>query len=178
MSLSAPGVEPDAGCACQLLEDHGVRITRQVPPVIVDAKLIVDTDRIAAMFRTDIERLQLRLHRRSFDVVNARNFRSRAINYREYHLSEHVHEEHEIRWFLSGSLLLYVNLDGRVSMTRCRAGDLVAVAPGVRHWIDMGPDPDYCCVNFYNSRDRLVNRYTGSCVAESVPRWESVMPPL
>jgi hypothetical protein len=42
----------------------------------------------------------------------------------------------------------------------------------------MGPDPDYCCVNFYNSRDRLVNRYTGSCVAESVPRWESVMPPL
>lgn len=160
---------------CDQLEAAGVYYRRHSPPVALDTKLVADTAQISSIFAHDIAVLKQKLRRNCFDIVNARAFKYSAINYRDHYLSEHVHKEHEIRWFLSGTLLVYINLDTQVPILRCRAGDLLAIPPGVRHWIDMGPDPDYCCVNFYNSRTSLVNEYTGSYIAESIPRWEAIV---
>lgn len=164
-----------SGELCAMLEAAGVYYRRQPLPVVLDTKLVADTAQIASIFTQDIQNLKQKLRRNCFDVVNARLFRGSVINYRDHYLSEHVHKEHEIRWFLSGTLLVYINLDSQVPILRCRAGDLLMIPPGVPHWIDMGPEPDYCCVNFYNSRTALVNEYTGSYVAESIPRWEAIV---
>lgn len=164
-----------SGELCAMLESAGVYYRRQPLPVVLDTKLVADTAQIASIFAQDIQALKQKLRRNCFDVVNARSFRGSVINYRDHYLSEHVHKEHEIRWFLSGTLLIYINLDTQVPILRCRAGDLVMIPPGVPHWIDMGPEPDYCCVNFYNARTALVNEYTGSYVAESIPRWEAIV---
>ncbi len=158
------------------LDAAGVYFQRHAVSVLLDTKLLTDTQRIADIFSQDIALLKAKFAREQFEVINARQFKSRAINLRESYLSEHVHEDHEIRWFLAGTMLLYLNLEGKVHILPCRAGDLVVIPPYTRHWIDMGPEPDYCCVTFYNRRDSLVNQYTGSFVAESSPRWESLFP--
>lgn len=167
--------EQNSDALCAMLAKVDVHYQRQPLPVLLDTKLVPDTALIASIFAPDIQRLKQTLRRNCFDVVNARLFKDSAINYRDHYLSEHVHQEDEIRWFLSGTLLIYINLGDQVPILRCRPGDLVRIPAGVPHWIDMGPEPDYCCVNFYNSRTALVNEYTGSYVAESIPRWENIV---
>ncbi len=94
---------------------------------------------------------------------------------RDKFLSEHTHSEDEVRFFLRGTGLYYVHAKERIHIVQCGAGDFICIPKGVKHWFDMGPNPDYCCLRWYNSKEGLTNQFTGSYVAESTPRWESVI---
>jgi len=109
------------------------------------------------------------------DIVNIQPGDSRAIGLRDKYLSEHTHEEDEARFLLSGSLLLYIHVNERIHVVQCVAGDYIVVPKGVKHWLDIGPEPDYQCIRIYNDIAALNNNYTGSYVAESTPRWEGIL---
>src|SRR3546814_10298105 len=56
-------------------------------------------------------------------------------------LDEHFHKEDEVRFFVAGSGLFTLHVDGKVYEVLCTQGDLIAVPDSTTHWFDMGPEP-------------------------------------
>jgi len=62
---------------------------------------------------------------------------------RQKFLDEHFHQEDEVRFFVAGSGLFSLHINGKVYEIRCEQGDLIGVPDGTRHWFDMGPAPSF-----------------------------------
>ncbi len=73
------------------------------------------------------------------DVIN---MYPRMENYeaiRAKFLSEHIHTEDEIRFFVDGQGLFWFNLETEpVFNLLCESGDLISVPAGTKHWFDAG----------------------------------------
>jgi 1,2-dihydroxy-3-keto-5-methylthiopentene dioxygenase len=59
---------------------------------------------------------------------------------RQKFLSEHIHTEDEVRFFVRGSGDFVMHVDGRVYDAHCVQGDLISVPLGTRHWFDLCDD--------------------------------------
>jgi len=46
----------------------------------------------------------------------------------------------------------------------------VRVPAGTRHWFDMGAQPRFCAVRWFNNPEGWVAQYTGSSIAQRFPR--------
>jgi 1,2-dihydroxy-3-keto-5-methylthiopentene dioxygenase len=84
-------------------------------------------------------------------------------------LSEHVHDDFEVRFFVEGSGRFYLRAGGRVHLLDCERGDLVSVPAGMTHWFDMGERPCFTAIRFFTTPDGWVARFTGSDVASRFP---------
>jgi len=87
-------------------------------------------------------------------------------------LSEHRHDEDEVRFFVEGAGLFYLREAGKVHLALCEAGDMISVPAGIRHWFDMGPAPRFTAIRLFTSPEGWVARYTGDPIAEAFPRLE------
>ena len=56
-------------------------------------------------------------------------------------LSEHTHDDDEVRFFVSGSGIFYLHSRGKVYAVLCEAGDLLSVPANTTHWFDVGLTP-------------------------------------
>jgi 1,2-dihydroxy-3-keto-5-methylthiopentene dioxygenase len=97
-----------------------------------------------------------------------------AISVRGRYLSEHTHEEDEVRFFLSGKVLIYLNINHKIHILECTQGDFIIIPAGVKHWMDIGPKPDFSVVRWFNSKKAFINNFTEGFVAEATPRWETI----
>ncbi len=68
-------------------------------------------------------------------------------------LEEHRHAEDEVRFFAHGTGCFYLHLQGQVFAVVCTAGDLLSVPAGTRHWFDMGPEPEFAAIRFFEKDD-------------------------
>ncbi|WP_433190289.1 1,2-dihydroxy-3-keto-5-methylthiopentene dioxygenase [Actinoallomurus sp. CA-150999] len=93
---------------------------------------------------------------------------------REKFLSEHTHDDDEVRYFVSGSGIFYLHVGGRVYAVLCEAGDLLTVPRDTTHWFDMGTEPDFTAIRFFHDDDGWVGRFTGNPVAERIPDFDSI----
>ena len=84
-------------------------------------------------------------------------------------LAEHTHAEDEVRFFVEGRGLFCLHLGSEVLQVLCEAGDWIAVPAGTRHWFDMGPEPRFCALRFFNNPEGWVARFTGDAIAERYP---------
>jgi len=87
-------------------------------------------------------------------------------------LSEHRHDEDEVRVFVEGAGLFYLREGGQVHLALCEAGDMISVPAGIRHWFDMGPEPRFTAIRLFTSPEGWVARYTDDPIAEAFPRFE------
>jgi 1,2-dihydroxy-3-keto-5-methylthiopentene dioxygenase len=87
-------------------------------------------------------------------------------------LSEHIHGEDEVRFFVEGSGAFYLRIGGKVHQVVCEKDDLISVPAGTRHWFDMGPDPHFCCIRLFSNPDGWVAQYTGDAIADRFPRFQ------
>ncbi len=85
-------------------------------------------------------------------------------------LEEHTHAEDEVRFFVEGSGLFVLHIRSEVLSVLCERGDLMRVPAGTRHWFDMGPQPLFCAVRWFNNPEGWVAQYTGSSIAQRFPR--------
>ncbi|KMM16931.1 acireductone dioxygenase [Synechococcus sp. GFB01] len=90
-------------------------------------------------------------------------------------LAEHTHSEDEVRFFVEGQGLFCLHIGEAVLQVLCEAGDWIAVPAGTRHWFDMGPEPRFCALRFFNNPDGWVARFTGDPIAEHYPRLEQLL---
>ncbi|HEU0196286.1 MAG TPA: cupin [Nevskiaceae bacterium] len=130
-------------------------------------------DEVIAAYRADIDRLMKQHGFKSVDVVGMYPAHPQKGAMREKFLSEHRHDEYEVRFFVDGAALFYLHTHGKVLAVLCTRGDLISVPAGMTHWFDMGPEPDFKAIRLFTTPEGWVAHYTGSDIASRFPRYEA-----
>jgi len=131
-------------------------------------------DLVMDYYQGHIDRIKNKFNYACADMTRVSHDSLHAISIRGKNLSEHTHQEDEVRLILEGSILIYVHINENVHIIHCEKGDFIMVPGGVKHWMDIGPSPNFACIRWYNSKSGLVTQFTGSHVAESTSRWETI----
>ena len=129
-------------------------------------------EQVMDAYRTDIDRLVAERGFRSVDVVSIAPDHPDRAAIRSKFLDEHFHKEDEVRFFVAGSGLFTLHVDGKVYEVLCEAGDLIAVPDSMTHWFDMGPEPSFVAIRFFTEPDGWVGHFTGTDIAKQFPRYE------
>lgn len=130
-------------------------------------------DIILDAYRTDIDRLIEANGFKTVDVVSIAPDNPQKESMRTKFLDEHFHKEDEVRFFVAGSGLFTLHVDGKVYEVLCEAGDLIAVPDSMTHWFDMGPEPSFVAIRFFTEPDGWVGHFTGTDIAGKFPRYEA-----
>ena len=129
-------------------------------------------EEVLAAYRTDIDRLVAERGFRSVDVASIGPDNPKRDEMRAKFLDEHFHKEDEVRFFVAGSGLFTLHVDGKVYEMLCTQGDLIAVPDSTKHWFDMGPEPSFVAIRFFTEPDGWVGHFTGTDIARRFPRYE------
>lgn len=130
-----------------------------------------DTDILAA-YAEEVERLKARGGYQSCDIVRLTPDHPQRAEMRAKFLSEHVHDDDEVRFFVEGSGLFYIRAGGTVHALECTAGDLIVLPAGTRHWFDTGERPRFTAIRLFTRPDGWVARFTGDEIARGIPLYE------
>ena len=96
---------------------------------------------------------------------------------RQKFLAEHTHSEDEVRFFVEGRGLFCLHVGDEVMQLVCEADDWISVPAGTRHWFDMGPEPHFCALRFFNNTEGWVAQFTGDPIAERFPALPELLNP-
>ena len=129
-------------------------------------------EEVFAAYRADIDRLVAERGFRSVDVASIGPENPKREEMRAKFLDEHFHKEDEVRFFVAGSGLFTLHVDGKVYEMLCTQGDLIAVPDSTKHWFDMGPEPSFVAIRFFTEPDGWVGHFTGTDIAQRFPRYE------
>lgn len=150
------------------LADIGVRFERwkTLPGIEPGAA----QEAILAAYADDIQRLREEGGYVTADVISLAAGNPQAATLRGKFLSEHVHAEDEVRFFVAGQGLFSLHVDEHVYEVLCERGDLIGVPANTRHWFDMGPNPSFVVIRLFNNPEGWVARFTGSDIADRFNR--------
>jgi 1,2-dihydroxy-3-keto-5-methylthiopentene dioxygenase len=84
-------------------------------------------------------------------------------------LSEHTHSEDEVRFFVEGRGLFCLHIGAEVLQVLCEADDWIRLPAGTRHWFDMGPEPRFTAIRFFDNPEGWVAQFTGDPIAQRFP---------
>ena len=129
-------------------------------------------EEVMAAYKTDIDRLIAERGFKTVDVVSIAPDNPQREAMRAKFLDEHYHKEDEVRFFVAGSGLFTLHVDGNVYEITCEQGDLVSVPDSTLHWFDMGPEPSFVAIRFFTEPDGWVGYFTGTDIAQMFPRYE------
>lgn len=132
-----------------------------------------DEEEVLSAYQEDIERLNQQYGFQSVDVISLRPDNPKKDEMRRKFLSEHTHEDFEVRFFVEGQGLFYLHIDNKVYTILCTKGDLISVPADTTHWFDMGTEPDFKCIRFFTTPEGWVGHFTGSDIAEHFPDFDS-----
>lgn len=127
---------------------------------------------IIAAYQADIDRISAERGFTTIDVVSIAPDNPNREAMRQKFLDEHYHVEDEVRFFVAGSGLFSLHVDGKVFEVLCEAGDLISVPDKTTHWFDMGPAPSFVAIRFFQQADGWVGHFTGTDIAQRFPRYE------
>jgi len=85
-------------------------------------------------------------------------------------LSEHTHSEDEVRFFVEGRGLFCLHIGAEVLQILCEKDDWISIPACTKHWFDMGSEPQFCAIRFFNNPQGWVAEFTGEAIAERFPR--------
>jgi len=152
------------------LRQVGVRFERwnatSVLPPTTDEKAVLEA------YDADIARLIQDGGYRSVDVMRCLPDNADRAELRSRFLSEHIHDDDEVRFFVEGAGVFYLHLDAQVFMLLCERNDLIAVPAGTRHWFDMGESPCFTVIRLFTRPDGWIARYTGAAIAGLFPAFD------
>ncbi|MCD9045624.1 MULTISPECIES: acireductone dioxygenase [unclassified Luteimonas] len=129
-------------------------------------------EEVIAAYRDDIDRLVAERGFNSVDVISIAPDNPKREEMREKFLDEHFHKEDEVRFFVAGSGLFTLHVDDRVYEIECVKDDLIAVPDGTTHWFDMGPEPNFVAIRFFQQPDGWIGHFTGTDIARKFPRYQ------
>jgi 1,2-dihydroxy-3-keto-5-methylthiopentene dioxygenase len=138
------------------------------------------SDELLERYREDVDALCTEHDLKLVDVARIHrqvgaDAEERAVKARAMFLEEHQHSEDEVRFFAHGSGCFYLHLEGRVFAVVCEAGDLLSVPASTRHWFDMGSDPEFAAIRFFQKEDGWVGDFTGVSIASNFPSLDALV---
>lgn len=171
--LSTPAlVTDDSAEIADILNDKGVRFEHW-PAQKLSAN--AEQDVILAAYDNDISRLRRECGYTTVDVVKLTPDNLQKDLFRKKFLSEHIHIEDEVRFFVEGQGLFFLNIENKIYVVLCQKNDLISIPNGITHWFDMGPAPSFTCIRLFTNPKGWVAEFTGSDLADRVPGWEQLM---
>jgi len=140
-----------------------------------NAPLSADADQAAvlAAYQDSIDELNKQFGFQSIDVVALSPDHPQKAEMRQKFLAEHTHADFEVRFFVDGSGLFYLHLDGKVYAVLCEKGDLISVPANTTHWFDMGTSPNFKCIRLFTTADGWVGSFTGNDIATRLPDFDT-----
>lgn len=168
---NAPGTPvfrtEDPAAIAEALRPIGVRFERWDSPVALadDAT----PDEILAAYRPYLDGLMGAGGAGSADVISLTPDNPQGPMLRTKFLSEHIHTEDEVRFFVRGSGSFVMHVDGRVYDARCTQGDLISVPAGTKHWFDAGEAPSFTALRVFQDTTGWTPHYTGDAISERFP---------
>ena len=157
----------DAPAIAEALRPIGVRFERWDSPVALPDDAAPDA--ILAAYRPYLDGLMGPGGAGSADVISLAPDNPAGPAMRQKFLSEHIHTEDEIRFFVKGSGNFVLHVDGRVYDALCTQGDLISVPAGIKHWFDAGPTPRFTALRVFQDTTGWTPHYTGDTIAERFP---------
>ena len=160
----------DRAQIARVLGEAGVHFERwdASKPVSIDSS----QDEILEAYAQDVERIKRRGGYTTVDVLRLKRGTADVAPLRAKFLREHIHTEDEVRYFIEGSGAFYLRIGGKVHQAICTRGDLISVPAGTTHWYDMGPDPEFCAIRFFQNQEGWTPQYTGDAIADRFPKYE------
>jgi 1,2-dihydroxy-3-keto-5-methylthiopentene dioxygenase len=160
------------------LAPYGIRLERlPVVPLVADD----GQDEVLATYASDVERIAAEGPYPLVDVARLvpndadPEWPAKAHAARTKFLDEHTHDEDEVRFFVEGSGCFYLHLGDKVYAVVCTAGDLMSVPAGTAHWFDMGTQPLFCAIRFFQEEDGWVAGFTGSTISAKMPTLDELL---
>jgi 1,2-dihydroxy-3-keto-5-methylthiopentene dioxygenase len=154
----------DPAAIAAALAPIGVRFERWESPVTLapedSAEAILDA------YRPYLDRLMGETGAGSADVIKLTPDHPQAGALRQKFLSEHIHSEDEVRFFVHGAGNFIMHVDGRVFDAHCVQGDLISVPAGTRHWFDAGERPFFTALRVFSDQSGWVAQYTGDAISD------------
>lgn len=130
---------------------------------------------ILSAYGKPVARLKQEHGFQSVDVISLSPEHPEKAALRQKFLSEHIHEDFEIRFFIEGCGLFYLHVDKKVYAVLCRQGDLISVPANTPHWFDMGENPSFKAIRLFTTPDGWVAKFTGSEIANSFPGLDELL---
>ena len=70
-----------------------------------------------------------------------------------------------LRYFISGSGLFTIHKAQKVFSILCEAGDFINVPAHTKHWFDMGMEPEFKCLRFFNDEAGWIPEYVENSIS-------------
>ncbi len=135
-------------------------------------------EEVLVAYEDSIGRLMAHHGFQSADVVSLGPDHPDRAALRQKFLSEHTHDDFEVRFFVHGHGLFYLHIGSRVYALMCDEGDLISVPARVPHWFDMGERPDFRCIRLFTTPEGWIANYTGSDIAKRYPDFDTFVADL
>jgi 1,2-dihydroxy-3-keto-5-methylthiopentene dioxygenase len=168
---TAPGTPilqtEDAAAIADALKAINVRFERWESPVALSPDDSAET--ILEAYRPYLDGLMGATGAGSADVIKLTPDHPQAAALREKFLSEHIHTEDEIRFFVHGAGNFIMHVDGQVWDAHCVQGDLISVPAGTRHWFDAGDQPFFTALRVFSDMSGWVAHFTGDDISARFP---------
>jgi 1,2-dihydroxy-3-keto-5-methylthiopentene dioxygenase len=153
------------------LEQTGAQIERWTAATPLSPE--ATSDEILAAYKPQIDRLKAERGYVNADVIHVRPGNPNWPALRQKFLSEHTHDEDEVRFFVEGSGAFYLHIGDKVYQVVGTADDLLSVPLGTKHWFDGGSEGNFTVIRLFNDPKGWVAHYTGDEIAASVPNFEA-----
>jgi 1,2-dihydroxy-3-keto-5-methylthiopentene dioxygenase len=161
------------------LATRGIVFDRR--PIVSDVDASRPAERILADYADQVAAINSDDRYRHIDVAALRpdhsepDWHATAAAARSKFLAEHRHAEDEVRFFVAGRACFYLHLEPEVFAVVCESGDLLTVPAGTRHWFDMGSDPEFAAIRFFEQADGWIGDFTGDPIGERFPTLDQLV---
>src|SRR5688500_8846380 len=129
-------------------------------------------EEVIAAYQADIDRITAERGFTTVDVISIAPDNPKRAELRAKFLDEHFHKEDEVRFCVAGSGLFTLHVGDKVYEIECVKDDLIAVPDGTTHWFDMGEEPEFVAIRFFQQPDGWIGHFTGTDIAQRFPRYE------
>lgn len=153
------------------LEPTGAKIERWTAATPLNAE--ATADEILEAYKPQLDRLKSERGYENADVIHVRHGNPNWPALRTKFLSEHTHDEDEVRFFVEGSGAFYLHIGDRVFQIVGTADDLLSVPQGTKHWFDGGAEGNFTVIRLFNDPKGWIAHYTGDHIASAVPTFEA-----
>jgi 1,2-dihydroxy-3-keto-5-methylthiopentene dioxygenase len=131
------------------------------------------SDEILAAYGAQIDRLKSERDYTNADVIHIQPGNPNWPSLRAKFLSEHIHDEDEVRFFVKGSGAFYLHVSDKVYQIVGTTDDLLSVPKSTKHWFDGGVDGNFTVIRMFNDPKGWIAHYTGADIADTVPKYEA-----
>ncbi len=148
----------------------GIRFERWMIDCPITSEMTHDD--ILQAYQEEIAKLVAEEGYKTVDIAAITPDNPQKDEFRQKFLNEHTHSEDEVRFFVAGEGMFYLHIGDKVYMIHCCKDDLLSVPDQTKHWFDMGPEPHFTAIRFFNNPDGWVANFTGDDIAKRFPLFD------